>query len=202
MNTSAMYIALTAVVAVAMMSGAGMASAGGTETAIFAGGCFWCMQPPFKNTPGVVETKAGYTGGSVENPTYGEVTTQTTGHYEAVQVVFDPKVVSYEKLLDVFWHNIDPTDPGGQFADRGNSYETAIFYLNEAQKTKAEKSKADLAASGKFQRPIATKILPARPFYPAEEDHQDYGEKNPLHYKAYKYGSGRTPYLDKTWPEK
>jgi len=174
----------------------------GQETATFAGGCFWCMQPPFDNAKGVVSTRVGYTGGDVPNPTYAQVSTGTTGHLEAVEVTFDPKRISYEALLKIFWHNIDPTQGNGQFADRGPQYHTAIFYHNEAQRDAAERSKAELAASGRFGSPIVTKILPAKPFYPAEDYHQHFSDKNPLRYEIYRSGSGRGRYIERTWGEK
>lgn len=167
--------------------------------ATFAGGCFWCMVQPFDEQPGIKDVVSGYTGGHTENPTYEEVCSDTTGHYEAVQITFDPAVFPYEKLLEQFWQQIDPTDPGGQFNDRGHSYRTAIFYHNEVQKEKAEASKAELAASGRFQKPIVTDILPASPFYPAEDRHQDYYKKNSFHYNLYKEGSGRAKFIRENW---
>ena len=172
---------------------------GSHTRATFAGGCFWCMEPPFENLEGVAEVVSGYSGGPEENPTYQEVSAGTTGHREVVQVVYDPARVSYEELLDVFWRQIDPTDPGGQFADRGNQYETAIYYYDDEQKRLAERSRDELAASGRFDKPIVTEILPAGPFYPAEDYHQDYYKKNPTHYKRYRKGSGREGYLERTW---
>lgn len=169
------------------------------QTAIFAGGCFWCMQPPYNELPGVISTTVGYTGGKVENPTYEEVCTGETGHAEAVKIVFDSSKIGYRELLEVFWHNIDPTNPFGQFADRGSQYRTAIFYLNEKQKKEAEQSKNALAESGKFDQPIVTKIVPASEFYPAEQYHQEFYKKNPLRYQGYKVGSGRAGFLKKKW---
>ncbi len=170
-----------------------------TKKAIFAGGCFWCMEPPFENLEGVVDVIAGYTGGRTENPNYREVSSGTTGHYEAVQVTYDPARITYEELLAVFWRQIDPTDDGGQFADRGTQYFTAVFYLDEEQRRLAEASKRQIDQSGIFDKPVVTAILPAAPFYPAEEEHQDYYRKNVLHYSMYKAGSGRTGFLEKTW---
>ncbi len=167
--------------------------------ATFAGGCFWCMQPAFSNIKGVSSVISGYTGGKKANPTYEEVCSGTSGHVEAVQIEYDPLRVRYEKLLDTFFQSIDPTDDGGQFADRGKQYESAIFYHDEEQREKAEASKKSLDQSGKFDGPIVTKILPAKPFYPAEAYHQDYAKKNPAHYNAYKVGSGREAYLRKMW---
>lgn len=172
------------------------------ELATFAGGCFWCMVSPFDEQPGIKEVVSGYTGGHTENPTYEEVCSDTTGHYEAVQITFDPSIFPYKKLLELFWQQIDPTDAGGQFNDRGESYRTAIFYHNEAQKEAAEASKAELAASGRFQKPIVTEILPAGPFYRAEEKHQHYYKKNPFHYNLYKEGSGRAPFIRENWKKR
>ncbi|MCC6713519.1 MAG: peptide-methionine (S)-S-oxide reductase MsrA [Candidatus Dadabacteria bacterium] len=167
------------------------------EKATFAGGCFWCIEPPFDKMDGVIDTIAGYTGGTVKNPTYREVSTGTTGHAEAVEIIFDPEVVSYDELLDVYWLNIDPTDAGGQFADRGSQYRPEIFYHSEAQRKAAEASKKKLGESGKFSDPVVVGITEAAEFYPAEEYHQSYYKKNELKYKMYKYGSGRQSFIDK-----
>jgi len=167
------------------------------EKATFAGGCFWCIEPPFDKLDGVVDTIAGYTGGNVKNPTYEQVSTGTTGHAEAVEIIYDPEVVSYEKLLEVFWLNIDPTDAGGQFADRGSQYRPEIFYHSEVQRKAAEASKKKLDESGKFSKPVVVAITEATEFYPAEEYHQSYYKKNELKYKMYKYGSGRQSFIDK-----
>ncbi len=169
------------------------------EKATFAGGCFWCMTPPFEKLDGVKEVISGYTGGRTVNPTYEEVTSETTGHRESVEILYDPAKITYKKLLDVFWHQINPTDAGGQFVDRGPSYTSAIFYHNEEQKRLAEESKKELAASGRFDKAIVTEILPAGPFYKAEEYHQDYWKKNPIRYKFYRFNSGRDQYLAKVW---
>ncbi|WP_407272790.1 peptide-methionine (R)-S-oxide reductase MsrB [Radiobacillus sp. PE A8.2] len=169
------------------------------EKATFAGGCFWCMVEPFDERPGIHQIVSGYTGGTTENPTYEEVCSNTTGHVEAVQITYDPAIFSYERLLETFWQQIDPTDPGGQFNDRGESYKTAIFYHNETQKELAEKSKQALKESGKFQKPIATMILPASTFYLAEEKHQDYYKKQSFHYRLYKKGSGRQDFIEQNW---
>lgn len=171
-------------------------------TATFAGGCFWCMEPPFEQLKGVVSVTPGYTGGQKATPTYEEVCSGTTGHAEAVEVLFDPSQISYDQLLEVFWRNIDPTTPNAQFADKGTQYRTAIFYHSEEQRTLAEASKQKLAQSGKFTKPLVTEIVPASTFYPAEQYHQDYYKKNPGHYKAYRRGSGREPFLKKTWGER
>ena len=169
------------------------------ELATFAGGCFWCMVSPFEEQPGVYGIVSGYTGGHTENPTYEEVCSDTTGHYEAVQITFNPDVMPYEKLLEQYWQQIDPTDPGGQFNDRGQSYRTAIFYHTEEQRRLAEESKQALAESGRFQKEIVTEILPAAPFYEAEEKHQQYHRKNPFHYNLYKEGSGRARFIRENW---
>jgi peptide methionine sulfoxide reductase msrA/msrB len=169
------------------------------EQATFAGGCFWCMVSPFDEQPGIIDIVSGYTGGHTKNPTYEEVCSNTTGHYEAVQITFDPAVFPYTKLLELFWQQIDPTDAGGQFNDRGASYKTAIFYHSEVQREQAEASKSELENSGRFQQPIVTEILPASPFYQAEEKHQQYYKKNPFHYNLYKEGSGRTRFIRENW---
>lgn len=169
------------------------------EKATFAGGCFWCMVKPFDSYDGIESVVSGYTGGDLPNPTYEQVCSETTGHYEAVEITFQPDVFPYEKLLDIFWTQIDPTDGGGQFFDRGQSYQTAIFYHTEEQKLAAEKSKQELDNSGKYEKPVATKILPAKPFYLAEEYHQDYYKKNPAHYNRYSVGSGRAGFIEKNW---
>jgi peptide methionine sulfoxide reductase msrA/msrB len=172
------------------------------QKATFAGGCFWCMQPPYDDLNGVISTTVGYTGGEKPNPTYEEVCTGRTGHAEAVQIVFDSTKIGYEDLLQVFWRNINPTDPYGQFADKGSQYRTAIFYHDEKQKELAEKSKKELGASGKFDDPIVTEILAFSIFYPAEEYHQEFYKNNPLRYNSYKMGSGRAGFLKKKWGEK
>ncbi|WP_139892039.1 peptide-methionine (S)-S-oxide reductase MsrA [Bacillus sp. D386] len=169
------------------------------ELATFAGGCFWCMVSPFDEQPGIIKVVSGYTGGHTENPTYEEVCSDTTGHYEAVQITYDPEKMSYETLLKQYWQQIDPTDAGGQFNDRGDSYRTAIFYHNEEQHRLAEDSKKELANSGRFQKEIVTKILPAGPFYRAEEKHQHYYKKNSFHYNLYKEGSGRARFIRDNW---
>jgi len=165
--------------------------------ATFAGGCFWCMEPPFDKLDGVVSTTSGYTGGHKANPTYEEVSSGTTGHLESMQVRYDPAKVSYEKLLEVFWHNIDPLDGGGQFCDRGTQYTTAIFYHDEQQKRLAEASKERVEKQ--LGKPVATVIRPAEEFYPAEDYHQDYYEKNPLRYKFYRLSCGRDHRLEQLW---
>src|SRR3990170_2182620 len=166
-----------------------------TEKATFAGGCFWCMEPPFEKLDGVKEVISGYTGGRKVNPTYEEVSSGNSGHIEAIEVVYDPSKVTYSKLLDVFWKQINPTDAGGQFVDRGSSYTSAIFYHTEEQKRLAEGSKRELERSGRFDKPVVTEIRPVGPFYRAEEHHQGFWKKNPTRYKLYRYNSGRDQYL-------
>ncbi|MBU0731703.1 peptide-methionine (S)-S-oxide reductase MsrA [Patescibacteria group bacterium] len=170
----------------------------GAQTATFAGGCFWCSVKTFNDLDGVIDVVSGYTGGTVQNPTYEQVSSGTTGHYEAVQVTYDPNIISYEDLLEFYWLHIDPTDELGQFADKGPQYRTAIFYQNDEQKKLAEDSKKELEKSGKFSK-IATQILPATIFYAAEEYHQDYYKKNPVQYKAYEVGSGRSSGTEEIW---
>jgi peptide methionine sulfoxide reductase msrA/msrB len=177
----------------------GGSGGGNTAEAIFAGGCFWCMEHPFEKLDGVKEVISGYTGGHKENPTYKEVSAGRTGHAEAVRVVYDPAKVTYEELLDVFWRQIDPTDAGGQFVDRGSQYRSAIFYKTEEEKVKAESSRDALEKSGRFGRPIVTEILPASVFYDAEDYHQDYYRKSSIKYKFYRFNSGRDRFLKKAW---
>ena len=167
--------------------------------AIFAGGCFWCMEPPFDALPGVLATTSGYTGGSVVNPSYEQVSSGKTGHVEAVKIEYDAKRVSYSQLLEVFWHNVDPTDAGGQFCDRGPQYTTAIFTSDDEQLAEATAAKEKLDASHALQKPVVTAIRPAGPFYPAEDYHQNYYEKNPLRYKVYRGGCGRDHVLEQLW---
>jgi len=175
--------------------------AGNTASAVFAGGCFWCTESDFEKVDGVIEVISGYTGGHVQKPTYKQVSGGGTGHIEAVKVIYDPARISYEKLLEVFWKHVDPTDPGGQFVDRGAQYRSAIFYASESEKRLAEESKQRLAASARFDKPIATDILPLADFYRAEDYHQDYYKKNPIRYKWYRSGSGRDQFLEKTWAD-
>lgn len=169
--------------------------------AIFAGGCFWCMVHPFDEQPGIKAVISGYTGGHVENPTYEQVCSGTTGHTEAVQIVYDPTVISYAELVEVYWRQTDPTDAMGQFADRGSSYRPVIFYHDAEQQAIAEASKQALAASGRFKDPIVTAIEPEQPFYPAEDYHQNYYQKNPLHYQLYSEGSGRQRFKRQHWQD-
>ena len=182
-----------------MLSAMSAADGKRLEKATFAGGCFWCMEEAFDKVDGVVSTLSGYTGGRKANPTYEEVSAGRTGHAESVEVMYDPTKVSYEKLLEIFWHNIDPTVADRQFCDVGNQYRSAIFYHNETQKRLAEESKQKLEKSERFKAPFATQIVPAGPFYLAEEYHQNFHEKNPIRYKFYKYNCGRAQRLLDLW---
>ena len=177
------------------------ASAAGSAEATFAGGCFWCMEGPFDELDGVISTTSGYTGGSKKNPTYEEVSAGGTGHTESVRILYDPAKIGYERLLDVFWHNIDPLARDRQFCDSGTQYRSAIFFHDEEQQRLAEASKAALAASGRFKEPIATEIVAAGTFWPAEEYHQDYYRKNPLRYRFYRRSCGRDRRLRELWGE-
>jgi peptide-methionine (S)-S-oxide reductase len=187
--------ALLAALALACL--APLAARAAEETAIFAGGCFWCMEPPFEALPGVVSVTAGYTGGTKKDPTYEEVSAGGTGHAESVKIVYDPAKVSYEKLLDVFWHNIDPTVSDRQFCDVGTQYRTAIFVRDAEQRRAAEASLA--AVQKKLGVPVKTQIVEASTFYPAEEYHQDYYKKNPVRYRYYRWGCGRDARLAEIW---
>ena len=180
-------------------SGGGAPRSTDLATATFAGGCFWCMEPPFDKLDGVVSTTSGYIGGHKKSPTYKEVSAGGTGHAEAVQVVYDPQKIRYGQLLDVFWHNIDPITPDRQFCDGGNQYRSAIFVHDEMQRRVAEESKKELNASGRFEQPIVTQIAPASEFYAAEDYHQDYYRKNPVRYKFYRYRCGRDKRLEELW---
>ena len=172
---------------------------GPTQTAVFAGGCFWCTESDFEKVDGVIEAISGYTGGDMANPTYEQVSSGGTGHVEAVKVIYDPAKITYEQLLDVFWRHMDPTDDGGQFVDRGSQYRGVIFYADDKERGMAEASKKKLAASGRFDKPLVTEILPLGAFYPAEDYHQDYYKKNPIRYSWYRSGSGRDQFLEKVW---
>ncbi len=172
-----------------------------SASAVFAGGCFWCTESDFEKVEGVIEVISGYTGGQIKNPTYKQVSGGGTGHIEAVKVIYDPARISYEQLLDVFWQQVDPTDPGGQFVDRGAHYRSAVFYADKTEKRLVEQSKQRLSASGRFSKTIVTDILPLGEFYPAEDYHQDYYKKNPIRYKWYRSGSGRDQFLKKTWAD-
>lgn len=171
----------------------------GKAEAIFAGGCFWCMEPPFDKLEGVSATTSGYTGGQLKDPTYEQISAGGTGHYEAIMIEYDPQRVSYDKLLEVFWRNVDPLDAGGQFCDRGDHYRAAIFYGSEQEQMLAQDSKRELEASGRFDKPVVTEILPAQAFYPAEEYHQGYYQKNPIRYRFYRAGCGRDARLRSLW---
>jgi len=201
-HIAALAAALSAVIAAPAITPARAASpAAGKAHATFAGGCFWCMEGPFDRVPGVLSTTSGYTGGNVKRPSYEQVSSGTTGHAEAVDVVYDPSKVTYEQLLDVFWHNVDPLDAGGQFCDRGNQYRTAIFYHDAEQQRLAEQSKQALEASGKLKKKIVTEIVPAGEFYAAEDYHQEYYIRNPIRYKYYRFNCGRDDRLKQLWGE-
>jgi len=174
----------------------------GRAVAIFAGGCFWCMEGPFDNVPGVEATISGYEGGRTASPTYEQVSSGSTGHAESVAVIYDPKKVGYDKLLDVFWHNIDPTTKDRQFCDGGSQYRTAIFFTDEAQRKAAEASKAAVEKSKPFREPVVTELTMAGPFWPAEDYHQDYYKKNPVRYNLYRTGCGRDARLKQLWGDK
>jgi peptide-methionine (S)-S-oxide reductase len=180
-------------------AGDGAQSSARFEKATFAGGCFWCMEEAFDKVEGVVSTTSGYTGGQQKNPTYEEVSAGGTGHAESVEVVYDPLKVTYERLLDVFWHNVDPTTPDREFCDIGRQYRTAIFYHDETQKRRAEESKKALENAKRFPDPIVTEIVAAGAFYPAEEYHQNFHQKNPIRYKFYKFNCGRAQRLQELW---
>jgi len=189
-------MALLAVAGTLSISHAGAAE---EQRASFAGGCFWCIEHPFDHHPGVLSAVSGFTGGLQPNPTYEQVSAGGTGHVEAVEVRFDSRKTSYKELLDVFWRQIDPTDRGGQFVDRGSQYRPVIFYHTQEQKSQAEASRDALAASGRFNKKIVVDIVPASVFYPAEDYHQDYADKNPLRYRFYRYNSGRDQFIERAW---
>jgi methionine-S-sulfoxide reductase len=172
-----------------------------TKTAIFAGGCFWCIQPAFDKANGVIKTVVGYSGGTQPNPTYELVSSEKTGYRESIEITYDPAKVSFDQLLDIYWRQIDPTQADGQFTDIGSSYRAAIFYSNNEEKGIAQASKEKLARSRKFDKPIVTEILPAMRFYPAEAHHQKYYQQNPEHFEAFEKGSGRVSFEKKTWGE-
>ena len=198
MRRYAKYLLLACTLSLGLLSAA-QAQPAAQAKAIFAGGCFWCMEPPFDKLPGVISTTSGYVGGQKKNPTYEEVSAGVTGHTEAVQVVYDPKKVSYQKLLEVFWRNIDPTAKNRQFCDVGTQYRSGIFYQDQEQKRLAEESRATLTKSKPFKEPIVSEISPAMQFWPAEEYHQDYYLKNPLRYAYYRAGCGRDARLKQLW---
>ena len=194
--------ALTGLIMLPVQLQAQESATGKTATALFAGGCFWCMEPPYDEIDGVIATISGYSGGSSKNPTYRQVSSGKTGHTEVVQITYNPEVVTYEKLLEVFWRNIDPTRDNGQFCDGGNQYRPAIFYMNEEQHQAALSSLSEIEHVKTFSDPIKVEITAASEFYPAEEYHQDYYLKNPLRYKYYRYGCGRDKRLEKLWGKK
>ncbi len=199
MTATEIVLALVFVALGVVVGSSGRASSENLEKATFAGGCFWCMVPPFENLDGVVSVTSGYTGGHEKDPTYEEVSSGTTGHTESVEIVYDPSRTSYARLLDVFWHNIDPTVKDRQFCDVGNQYRSAIFYHSEEQKRLAEESKKAIEESRKLHGPVQTQIVPAQPFYKAEEYHQDYYKKNPIRYKFYRWNCGRDQRLKEIW---
>ena len=172
-----------------------------TRTAVFAGGCFWCIQPAFDKAPGVIKTIVGYCGGTEPNPTYASVSSEKTGYRESIEITYNPGKISYEQLLDIYWKQINPTQSDGQFTDIGPSYRAAIFYAGDDEKKIAEASKEKLSHSGKFDKPIVTEILPAMKFYPAEASHQKYYQQNPEHFEAFEKGSGRVSFQKKKWGE-
>jgi peptide-methionine (S)-S-oxide reductase len=194
-----LFFLVAAIGAAASVAVSATAQTPATAKATFAGGCFWCMEAPFDKTDGVISTTSGYIGGTKKNPTYQEVSAGSTGHTEAVQVVYDPKKVTYEKLLHIFWRNIDPTVRNQQFCDVGTQYRSGVFYHDDAQKAAAEKSKAELAKNKPFKAEIVTEITAATEFYPAEEYHQDYYIKNPVRYNFYRSGCGRDARLKELW---
>ncbi|MEW6490794.1 MAG: peptide-methionine (R)-S-oxide reductase MsrB [Thermodesulfobacteriota bacterium] len=202
MKTIPFVAALLLAAAGAVEASGARAEAGQTAAATFAGGCFWCTEADFEKVPGVLEAVSGYAGGHVPNPTYQQVTAGATGHLEVVQVLYDPGRVSYSELLDVFWRHVDPTDPGGQFVDRGPQYRTAIFYHDAEQKRLAEQSRGALAASGRFRKPIVTEIVPLTAFYRAEDYHQDYYKTHSIRYRYYRWNSGRDQFLREVWGTK
>lgn len=197
-----LVLSCAAIVAGTIESGQSQnSSSAETRTAIFAGGCFWCIQPAFDKAKGVINTVVGYSGGTEPNPTYELVSSEKTGYRESIQITYDPAKISYDQLLDIYWRQIDPTQADGQFTDIGPSYRAAIFYDSDQEKKIAEASKEKLQHSGKFKKPIVTEILPAMKFYPAEANHQKYYRQNPEHFEAFEEGSGRTSFKNKTWKE-
>jgi peptide-methionine (S)-S-oxide reductase len=202
MKDAAMLMYIGGILLVTMTTQVNAATDTKTETATFAGGCFWCMQHPFDELPGVISTTSGYTGGKEDKPTYAQVSAGSTGHTEAVQVLFDPNVINYKELLDVYWRNTDPTTPNRQFCDVGNQYRPGIFYHDEMQKKLAEASKIELEQSKSFPENIVTEITPASAFWVAEDYHQNYYIKNPIRYKYYRFGCGRDHRLKQLWGDK
>src|SRR6059036_1038891 len=204
-NMNRVFLLTLSCIALALTIAHGVAqssSPGTTRTAIFAGGCFWCIQPTFDKAKGVIKTVVGYSGGTEPNPTYQLVSSEKTGHRESIEITYDPATISYDQLLDIYWRQIDPTQPDGQFTDVGPSYRAAIFYGNAEEKKTAEASREKLARSSKFKKPIVTEVLPAIKFWPAEDYHQKYSEKNPEHFEAFEHGSGRVSFKKKMWGER
>jgi len=199
MNTRTLYRAIFSITLLLSAAPHAIAAEKKVEAAIFAGGCFWCVESDFDHVDGVLETVSGFSGGDVRNPSYEQVSNGGTGHLEVVRITFDPSVVSYEKLLDKFWRSVDPTDNGGQFCDRGSQYRTAIFALDEEQKKRAEQSKVNLQKTKPFAAPIVTEILPAKDFYPAEGYHQDFYKKSPVRYNYYRFSCGRDKRVKELW---
>jgi peptide-methionine (S)-S-oxide reductase len=195
------FLAMLFAFAAALLATTAGAQTPQTAQAIFAGGCFWCMEPPYDRIEGVISTTSGYSGGDQADPNYYDVSSGMTGHYEVVRVEYDPAKVSYQRLLDIFWRNIDPFDARGQFCDKGDQYRAAIFYGSDEEKGLAERSKAEIQSGKGFKEPIVTQILPAKTFYPAEDFHQDYYQKNPLKYKFYRFNCRRDARLDEVWGE-
>lgn len=198
-GTNSIILTLMLIIIILSSAGISVYSQQMIDKATFAGGCFWCIEAVFEKTEGVLEAISGYTGGTLQGPTYKDVSTGKTGHYEAVEVYYNSSEITYSELLNIFWQQIDPTDSIGQFSDRGSQYRTAIFYHNDEQKFLAEKSKEDLSKSRRFQEEIVTQILPVSEFYPAEEYHQNYYEKNSIMYEGYRIGSGRTAFIESKW---
>jgi peptide-methionine (S)-S-oxide reductase len=192
-------VSALALVLSAFLGASALTAAPATAKAFFAGGCFWCEETAFEGVPGVLSVTSGYTGGEKKNPTYEEVSAGGTGHAESVEVVYDPAKISYEKLLEIFWHNVDPLQANGQFCDHGNQYRSAIFYANDTQRAAAEASKRKLEEERRFKGKIVTQIVPASTFYPAEEYHQDFYKKSPLRYRTYRAGCGRDARLKELW---
>ncbi|MEO6326249.1 MAG: peptide-methionine (S)-S-oxide reductase MsrA [Thermoanaerobaculia bacterium] len=199
MKNAPRLLSLLIILATGIARPAAAAPAASLAKATFAGGCFWCMEPPFEKLAGVISVTSGYTGGHKKDPTYEEVSSGVTGHAEAVQILFDPKKVTYAELLKVYWRNVDPLTPFGQFCDHGTQYRTGIFAHDEIQRRVAEQSKKELEDSKRFQHAIVTEIVPATAFYPAEDYHQDYYKKNPVRYKLYRFGCGRDARLKELW---
>jgi peptide-methionine (S)-S-oxide reductase/peptide methionine sulfoxide reductase msrA/msrB len=195
------FMVLTVGKPVALIAQASDATNSNLKTAVLAGGCFWCIQPAFDKAPGVIKTMVGYAGGTEPNPTYELVTSERTKYRESLQITYDPSKISFAQLLDIYWKQINPTQSDGQFTDIGPSYRAAIFYGSDEEKKIAEESKERLAKSGRFNKPVVTEILPAMKFWPAEDYHQQYYRKNPEHFEAFEYGSGRVSYGKKTWGE-